>query len=48
MEYYYNHSIGCGVKDNGGAYAYIKDIQENIEALIDSNENVVVGYKYDS
>ena len=48
MEFIYDQSGIAGIKYNNATYFYRKDAQGNICALIDSNGNVVVKYKYDA
>ena len=48
IEFLYDNSGVAGIIYNGGTYLYRKDGQGNIVALIDSNGNVVVEYKYDA
>ena len=48
MEYYYDGSGVIAFKYNGMLYLYKKDIQGNINAILDSNGNVVVQYDYDA
>ena len=48
LEFIYDNSGVAGVKYNGNTYFYRKDAQGNIIALLDSNGNVVVEYKYDA
>ena len=48
IEFLYDNSGVAGIVYNSGTYLYRKDGQGNIVALIDSNGNVVVEYKYDA
>ncbi len=48
LEFIYDQSGIAGIKYNNATYFYRKDGQGNICALIDSNGNVVVKYKYDA
>ncbi len=48
IEFLYDNSGVAGIVYNNGTYLYRKDGQGNIVALIDSNGNVVVEYKYDA
>ena len=48
LEFFYDTMGLVGVTYNGASYVYRKDIQGNIIALLDSNGNVVVQYKYDA
>ena len=48
LEFIYDNSGVAGVIYNGATYLYRKDAQGNIIALLDSNGNVVVEYKYDA
>ena len=48
LEFIYDNSGVAGIVYNGTTYVYRKDGQGNICALIDSNGNVVVKYKYDA
>ena len=48
MEFIYDQSGIAGIKYNNATYFYRKDAQGNIAAILDSNENVVVKYKYDA
>ena len=47
LEFIYDQS-GIAGKKNNATYFYCKDAQGNIAAILDSNGNVVVEYKYDS
>ena len=48
IEFLYDNSGVAGIVYNSTTYVYRKDGQGNICALIDSNGNVVVQYKYDA
>ncbi len=48
MEFIYDQSGIAGIKYNNATYFYRKDAQGNISAILDSNGNIVVEYKYDS
>ena len=48
IEFIYDNSGVAGIVYNNATYIYRKDAQGNIVALIDSNGNVVVEYKYDA
>ena len=48
IEFIYDNSGVAGIVYNSATYVYRKDGQGNICALIDSNGNVVVQYKYDA
>ena len=48
IEFLYDNSGVAGIVYNNVTYLYRKDAQGNICALIDSNGNVVVEYKYDA
>ena len=48
MEFIYDQSGIAGIKYNNATYFYRKDAQGNIAAILDSNGNIVVEYKYDS
>lgn len=48
MEFIYDQSGIAGIKYNNATYFYRKDAQGNIAAILDSNGNVVVEYKYDA
>ena len=48
IEFIYDNSGVAGIIYSNGTYLYRKDGQGNICALIDSNGNVVVEYKYDA
>ena len=48
IEFIYDNSGVAGIVYNNATYVYRKDAQGNICALIDSNGNVVVQYKYDA
>ena len=48
IEFIYDNSGVAGIVYNSTTYLYRKDGQGNICALIDSNGNVVVEYKYDA
>ena len=48
MEFIYDQSGIAGIKYNNSTYFYRKDAQGNIAAILDSNGNIVVEYKYDS
>ena len=48
LEFIYDQSGIAGIKYNNATYFYRKDGQGNIAAILDSNGNVVVEYKYDS
>ena len=49
MEYYYdlNNSI-LGFTYNGSKYLYLKNLQNDIIGIVDSNNNIVVKYYYDA
>ena len=48
LEFIYDQSGIAGIKYNNATYFYRKDAQGNIAAILDSNGNIVVEYKYDS
>lgn len=48
LEFIYDQSGIAGIKYNNTTYFYRKDAQGNIAAILDSNGNVVVKYKYDA
>lgn len=48
IEFLYDNSGVAGIVYNSATYIYRKDAQGKIVALIDSNGNVVVEYKYDA
>lgn len=48
IEFIYDNSGVAGIVYNSGTYLYRKDGQGNIIALLDSNGNIVVEYKYDA
>ena len=48
LEFIYDQSGIAGIKYNNVTYFYRKDAQGNIAAILDSNGNIVVEYKYDS
>lgn len=48
IEFLYDNSGVAGIIYSNGTYLYRKDGQGNIVALIDSNGNIVVEYKYDA
>jgi len=48
LEFIYDQSGIAGIKYNNATYFYRKDAQGNISAILDSNGNIVVEYKYDS
>ena len=50
MIYYIRNDVDdlLGFKYNNTVYYYIKNIQDDIIGIIDSNNNIIANYKYDS
>ena len=48
LEFFYDTMGLVGVTYKGDSYVYRKDVQGNIIAILDSNGNVVVEYRYDA
>ena len=46
--YLYDSSGLVGLESNGSIYYYLKNIQEDIIGILDSNFNKIVSYEYDS
>ena len=48
LYYLYDPTGIIGLKYNGNMYYYIKDLQNNIIGILDSNNNLIVKYSYDA
>ncbi|MCH5148150.1 MAG: hypothetical protein J1G05_02135 [Clostridiales bacterium] len=48
LEFFYDHYGLVGINYLGEYYTYCKDIQGNIVAILDTNDNMVVEYRYDA
>ena len=49
IEYYYDSSDNIiGFTYNGSKYLYLKNLQNDVIGIVDSNNNIVVKYYYDA